>query len=147
MDTLSYKTVSVNKENADKKWMVVDAEGQRLGRLCTEIARLLRGKHKVNFTPHADCGDYVVVINAEKVVVTGRKEENKTYYWHTNHVGGIKSRTVEAKRETDPAFLITNAVRGMLPKGRLGRAMMKKLHVYTGTEHAHDGQAPEPLEI
>ena len=87
------------------------------------------------------------MINAEKVAVTGNKEEDKVYYWHTNHPGGINSRTVKAKRETDPAFLITNAVKGMLPKGRLGRAMLKKLHVYTGAEHSHDGQAPQPLEI
>ena len=141
------KTESIREQDVERNWYVVDLDDKVLGRAATRIATILRGKHKPIFTNNVDCGDHVVVINAEKVVVTGRKEENKTYYWHTNHVGGIKSRTVEAKRETDPAFLITNAVRGMLPKGRLGRAMMKKLHVYTGTEHAHDGQAPEPLEI
>jgi large subunit ribosomal protein L13 len=141
------KTESIREQDVVRNWYVVDLDDKVLGRAATRIATILRGKHKPIFTNNVDCGDHVVVINAEKVAVTGRKEENKTYYWHTNHVGGIKSRTVEAKRETDPAFLITNAVRGMLPKGRLGRVMMKKLHVYTGTEHAHDGQAPEPLEI
>jgi large subunit ribosomal protein L13 len=141
------KTESVREIDVQRDWFVVDLDNKVLGRAATRIATVLRGKHKPIFTPNVDCGDHVIVINAEKVAVTGRKEENKVYYWHTNHVGGIKSRTVEAKRETDPAFLITNAVKGMLPKGSLGRAMLKKLHVYTGTEHAHEGQAPQPLEI
>ena len=141
------KTESVREIDVQRDWFVVDLDNKVLGRAATRIATVLRGKHKPIFTPNVDCGDHVIVINAEKVAVTGRKEENKRYYWHTNHVGGIKSRNVEAKRETDPAFLITNAVKGMLPKGSLGRAMLKKLHVYTGTEHAHDGQAPQPLEI
>ena len=141
------KTESIREQDVERNWYVVDLNDKVLGRAATRIATILRGKHKPFFTPNVDCGDHVVVINAEKVALTGNKEENKVYYWHTNHVGGIKSRTVEAKRETDPAFLITNAVKGMLPKGRLGRAMLKKLHVYTGTEHSHDGQAPQPLEI
>ena len=141
------KTYSARANDVHHDWLVVDAENMTLGRLATEIAHRLRGKHKPFFTPNVDCGDHVVVINAEKVAVTGNKEEDKVYYWHTNHPGGINSRTVKAKRETDPAFLITNAVKGMLPKGRLGRAILKKLHVYTGAEHSHDGQAPQPLEI
>ena len=141
------KTESIREQDVERNWYVVDLDDKVLGRAATRIATILRGKHKPFFTPNVDCGDHVVVINAEKVALTGNKEENKVYFWHTNHVGGIKSRTAEEKRETDPAFLITNAVKGMLPKGRLGRAMLKKLHVYTGTEHSHDGQAPQPLEI
>jgi large subunit ribosomal protein L13 len=141
------KTESVREIDVQREWFVVDLDDKVLGRAATRIATILRGKHKPIFTPNVDCGDHVIVINAEKVAVTGRKEENKVYFWHTNYVGGIKSRNVEAKRKTDPAFLITNAVKGMLPKGPLGRVMLKKLHVYTGTEHAHDGQAPKPLEI
>ena len=141
------KTASIREQDVERNWYVVDLDNKVLGRAATRIATVLRGKHKPFFTPNVDCGDHVVVINAEKVAVTGNKEEDKVYYWHTNHPGGINSRTVKAKRETDPAFLITNAVKGMLPKGRLGRAMLKKLHVYTGAEHSHDGQAPQPLEI
>jgi large subunit ribosomal protein L13 len=142
VDTLSYKTVSVNKENADKKWMVVDAEGQRLGRLCTEIARLLRGKHKVNFTPHADCGDYVVVINAEKVELTGNKWEDKEYIRFSGYPGGQYRRTAREVLERMPERLVENAVRGMLPKNRLGRAIYKNMHVYVGAEHNHEAQQP-----
>ena len=142
VDTLSYKTVSINKENADKKWMVVDAEGQRLGRLCTEIARLLRGKHKVNFTPHADCGDYVVVINAEKVELTGNKWEDKEYIRYSGYPGGQFRRTAREVRDRMPERLVENAVRGMLPKNRLGRAIFKNMHVYVGAEHNHEAQQP-----
>ena len=141
------KTESIREEDVQRDWFVVDVDDKVLGRAATRIASILRGKHKPIFTPHVDCGDHVIVINAEKVAVTGRKEENKLYYWHTNWVGGIKHRTVEEKRATDPAFLITNAVKGMLPKNRLGRAMLKKLHVYVGGEHTHEGQAPQSLEI
>ena len=132
MDTLSYKTVSVNKENADKKWLLVDAEGQRLGRLCSEIARLLRGKHKVNFTPHADCGDYVIVINAEKVELTGNKWEDKEYIRFSGYPGGQYLRNAQEVRDRMPERLVENAVRGMLPKNRLGRAIFKNMHVYVG---------------
>ena len=141
------KTESVREQDIQRDWYVVDLDNRVLGRAATRIATILRGKHKPTFTPHVDCGDHVIIINAEKVAVTGRKEEDKVYHWHTNHVGGIKSRTLAAKRESDPNFIITNAVKGMLPKGRLGRAMLKKLHVYTGPEHAHEAQAPKPLEI
>lgn len=142
VDTLSYKTVSVNKENADKKWLLVDAEGQRLGRLCSEIARLLRGKHKVNFTPHADCGDYVIVINAEKVELTGNKWEDKEYIRFSGYPGGQYRRTAQEVRERTPERLVENAVRGMLPKNRLGRAIFKNMHVYVGAEHKHEAQTP-----
>ena len=142
MDTLSYKTVSVNKENADKKWLLVDAEGQRLGRLCSEIARLLRGKHKVNFTPHADCGDYVIVINAEKVELTGNKWEDKEYIRFSGYPGGQYRRTAQYVRDRMPERLVENAVRGMLPKNRLGRAIFKNMHVYVGAEHKHEAQQP-----
>jgi len=142
VDTLSYKTVSVNKENADKKWLLVDAEGQRLGRLCTEIARLLRGKHKVNFTPHADCGDYVIVINAEKVELTGNKWEDKEYIRFSGYPGGQYRRTAKEVRDRTPERLVENAVRGMLPKNRLGRAIYKNLHVVVGADHKHEAQQP-----
>jgi large subunit ribosomal protein L13 len=141
------KTESMREEDIQREWFVVDIENKVLGRAATRIATLLRGKHKPQFTPHIDCGDHVIVVNAAKVALTGSKEEGKTYYWHTGWVGSIKHASVATKRERDPAFLITNAVKGMLPKGRLGRRLLKKLHVYTGTEHAHDGQAPKPLEI
>ena len=142
VDTLSYKTISVNKENADKKWLLVDAEGQRLGRLCSEIARLLRGKHKVNFTPHADCGDYVIVINAEKVELTGNKWEDKEYIRFSGYPGGQYRRTAQEVRDRMPERLVENAVRGMLPKNRLGRAIFKNMHVYVGAEHKHEAQQP-----
>ena len=142
VDTLSYKTVSVNKENADKKWLLVDAEGQRLGRLCSEIARLLRGKHKVNFTPHADCGDFVIVINAEKVELTGNKWDDKEYIRYSGYPGGQYRRTAKEVLERTPERLVENAVRGMLPKNRLGRAIYKNLHVVVGAEHTHQAQQP-----
>ena len=142
VDTLSYKTVSVNKENADKKWLLVDAEGQRLGRLCSEIARLLRGKHKVNFTPHADCGDYVVVINAEKVELTGNKWEDKEYIRFSGYPGGQYRRTAKDVLGRTPERIVEHAVRGMLPKNRLGRAIYKNMHVYVGPDHKQDAQQP-----
>ena len=116
MDTLSYKTRSINKENADKKWWLVDAEGQTLGRLSTQIATLLRGKHKPNFTPHADCGDYVVVVNAEKIVLTGNKMETKEYIRHTGYPGGQRVRTAAEQLSRKPHALVEDAVRGMLPR-------------------------------
>ena len=145
MDTLSYKTRSINKENADKKWWLVDAEGQTLGRLSTQIATLLRGKHKTNFTPHADCGDYVVVVNAEKVVLTGNKMETKTYMRYTGYPGGQRERTASEQLKRKPFALVEEAVRGMLPKNRLARQVIKKLRVYAGTEHPHVGQNPQPF--
>ena len=147
MDTLSYKTRSINKENADKKWLLVDAEGQTLGRLASEIAKRLRGKYKPNFTPHADCGDFVIVVNAEKIKVTGNKLEDKMYYRHTGYIGNLKSINLGKLLDQHPERVIQNAVKGMLPKNPLGRAMFRKLHVYAGSEHPHEAQQPTPLEL
>ncbi len=147
MDTLSYKTVSVNKANADKKWFVVDAEGQTLGRLASRIAIVLRGKHKVNFTPHDDCGDYVIVINADKVTLSGSKWTEKQYIRHTGYPGGQRVTTAEELLNKHPERLVEKAVKGMLPKNRLGRAIYKNMKVYTGTEHDHEAQKPEVLDL
>ncbi|MBK1735618.1 50S ribosomal protein L13 [Halorhodospira abdelmalekii] len=141
------KTYSAKPAEVQRDWYLVDATDKTLGRLASEIAFRLRGKHKPVFTPHVDTGDYIVVINAEKVRVTGRKERDKHYYWHTGYPGGIKSRTVSEVREQHPERLIESAVRGMLPKNPLGRAMFKKLKVYVGGEHRHQAQQPQPLEI
>ncbi len=145
VDTLSYKTLSVNKENADKKWLLVDAEGQTLGRLASEVAKRLRGKHKTNFTPHADCGDYVIVVNAEKVVMTGTKMQTKEYQWFTGYPGGQRTRSAQEMLNRKPHALVEEAVRGMLPKNRLGREMFRNLHVFVGPDHKHEAQQPETL--
>jgi large subunit ribosomal protein L13 len=131
----------------ESQWHVVDATGQILGRLATEVARRLRGKHKAVFTPHLDTGDHVVVVNAAKVVLSGRKEGTKTYYWHTRYPGGLKSRTFAQLRAEKPERVIEKAVRGMLPKNRLGRKLATKLRVYAGPDHPHAAQAPQPLTI
>jgi large subunit ribosomal protein L13 len=141
------KTLSAKPETAEHGWYVVDADGQVLGRLATELARRLRGKHKAQFTPHVDTGDYLVVLNAEKVRVTGRKRRDKTYYHHTGYVGHMKSITFDKQVDKDARQVIEHAVRGMLPKGPLGRAMIKKLKVYNGAEHPHSAQQPEELRI
>ncbi|MEO0404901.1 MAG: 50S ribosomal protein L13, partial [Bacteroidota bacterium] len=141
-DTLSYKTVSANKENADKKWWIVDAEGQALGRLASNVASLLRGKHKPNFTPHADCGDYVVVINAEKVTLSGQKWSDKKYIRHTGYPGGQRVATAEEVHAKNPCALVEKSVRGMLPKNKLGRAIFKNMHVYADAEHGQEAQQP-----
>ncbi len=143
MDTLSYKTISVNKENANKQWLVIDAEGQRLGRVCSEIAKLLRGKHKVNFTPHADCGDYVIVVNAEKVALSGNKWDDKQYIRYSGYPGGQRSRTAREVMDRTPTRLVEHAVRGMLPKNSLGRAIYRNLHVNIGPDHDHAAQKPK----
>ena len=145
MDTLSYKTRSINKENADKKWWLVDAEGQTLGRLSSQIATLLRGKHKTNFTPHADCGDYVVVINARDVRLTGNKAEQKQYFRHSGYMGGERFIPFKTMIERYPERVIEKAVKGMLPKNKLGRHMLKKLKVYAGADHPHAAQQPKPF--
>lgn len=142
VDTLSYKTVSVNKENANKQWLVVDVEGQRLGRVCSEIAKLLRGKHKVNFTPHADCGDYVIVINAEKISLSGNKWEDKQYIRYSGYPGGQRSRTAREVMDRTPSRMVEHAVKGMLPKNTLGRAIYRNLHVNVGPNHEHEAQKP-----
>lgn len=128
-----------------RKWYVVDAEGQVLGRLASRVATILRGKHKPEFAPHLDVGDHVVVVNAEKVQLTGRKLKTKTYRWHTGYIGGLRQVTAERMLETHPERVIEWAVQGMLPKGRLGRAMAGKLRVYRGSAHPHQSQKPEPL--
>ena len=141
------KTVSLRKEDVERSWWVVDANGKTLGRLATEIARRLRGKHKPEYTPHVDTGDYVVVVNAEKIGLTGDKENKKIYWRHTGYPGGIKGISAGKLRATHPERMIEKAVKGMLPRNPLGRAMYRKLKVYAGTDHPHGGQAPKELEI
>jgi len=147
MNTLSYKTVSVSKENANKQWFVVDAEGQILGRLASEIAKILRGKHKPSFTPHSDCGDYVIVINAEKIALTGKKMETKYYVRHTGYPGGQRMRPIKEQLERKPIAVIEHAVKGMLPKTKLGAELFRNLHVYAGAEHKHEAQQPQELKF
>ena len=147
MDTLSYKTVSASKETADKKWLLVDAEGETLGRLASKVAQLIRGKHKPNFTPHADCGDNVVVINAEKVKLTGNKWSEKQYIRHTGYPGGQRSLTAEELREKRPMRLVEMAVKGMLPKNKLGSQLYKNLNVFVGPDHTHEAQKPEKFNL
>jgi len=141
------KTFSAKPETVKRDWFVIDAEDKVLGRLATEIARRLRGKHKAEYTPHVDTGDYIVVVNAEKVVVTGNKFENKIYHHHTGYPGGLKSVTFEKLQATKPEMIIEKAVKGMLPKNPLGRDMFRKLKVYAGSEHNHAAQQPKALEI
>lgn len=141
------KTESTKVADVNRKWFLVDAEGKTLGRISTEIAKILRGKHRPTFTPHMDAGDFVVVINAEKVVVTGKKEDNKRYYRHSGWVGGIRSTTVRELREQKPTEIIKKAVWGMIPKGPLGRKVYSKLKVYAGTEHPHEAQQPEAISF
>lgn len=131
----------------ERKWYVVDAEGKTLGRLASEVANVLRGKNKPTYTPHIDTGDYVIVVNAEKIQVTGKKLDQKIYYHHSEYVGGMKEATLREMMQKKPEFAITHAVKGMLPKGPLGRQMLKKLHVYAGPEHNHAAQKPETLDI
>lgn len=147
MNTLSYKTISANKETVNKEWVIIDAEGTALGRLATVVAATLRGKHKTNFTPHVDCGDNVVIINAEKVTLSGNKWSDKEYVRHTGYPGGQRVTTAEEMLKKHPIRLIEHAVRGMLPKSRLGRAIYKNMHIYTGVSHPHEAQKPKKLEI
>lgn len=141
------KTFSAKPAQVKRDWYVIDANGKTLGRMATEIARRLRGKHKPEFTPHVDTGDYIVVVNAEKVHVTGKKTTDKMYHHHTGYPGGIKSVSFEKLSKQAPERIIQIAVKGMLPKNPLGRAMFKKLKIYAGPEHAHAAQQPKPLEI
>ena len=141
------KTQSAKQENVDRNWYVVDAEGKTLGRLASEIASRLRGKHKAEYTPHVDTGDYIIVINAEKVAVTGNKAKNKVYYRHSEFPGGLKSITFEKLIDRKPEMALELAVKGMLPRGPLGRAMYRKLKVYAGAEHNHVAQQPQVLDI
>lgn len=141
------KTFIAKASDVTHEWWVVDAEGQTLGRLATRIATILRGKHKPIYTPHIDCGDYVVVINAEKIHVTGDKLDSKVYYRHSGYPGGLKERTLREQLDRFPERPIEAAVKGMLPKTKLGRQMLKKLRVYAGPEHPHQGQSPHVLEL
>jgi len=131
----------------ERKWYVVDAEGKTLGRLATEVASLLRGKHKPTFTPHMDTGDHVIIVNAEKINLTGNKWNDKIYYHHTGYLGGIKQRTAQEMKEKQPQKMLEIAIKGMLPKGPLGRQMYRKLHVYAGPEHPHQAQQPQTYEL
>ena len=141
------KTFSAKPETVKRDWFVVDADGKTLGRLATEIARRLRGKHKAEYTPHVDTGDYIVVVNAEKVRVTGNKASDKMYYNHSGYIGGLKSISFEKLIDKKPELVIERAVKGMLPKNPLGRAMFRKLKVYAGSEHKHTAQQPQVLDI
>ncbi len=147
MNTLSYKTVSVNKENADKKWYVVDAEGQILGRFASEDAMILRVKRKPCYTPHSDCGDNVIIINAEKIQLTGNKMNDKYYVRYTGFPGGQRVRSVKEQLNRKPAAVLEHAIKGMLPKTKLGSAIYKNLYVYAGPEHPHEAQKPTELKI
>lgn len=141
------KTFSAKPAEVKRDWYVIDAEGKALGRLSSEIARRLRGKHKAEYTPHVDTGDYIIVVNAEKVRVTGNKEQDKIYYKHTGYIGNMKSTSLGKMRQTHPERIIQIAVKGMLPKNPLGRAMFQKLKVYPGATHNHQAQQPKVLEI
>ena len=147
MNTLSYKTISANKETVNKEWLLVDAKDETLGRLASKVAKLIRGKHKVNYTPHVDCGDNVVVINAEKIQFTGNKWRGKIYTRHTGYPGGQRYTTAEEMLAKKPEAIIEKAVRGMLPKNRLGRALFNNLYVYTGTEHNQEAQKPKEIKL
>jgi len=141
------RTFSPKPADVDRRWHVVDAEGIPLGRLSSQVAQLLMGKHKPTYAPHMDMGDFVIVLNAEKTVLTGRKEEQKIYYRHSGRPGSLKQETAGERRARRPALLVEDAVRRMLPKNRLGRAMYRKLKVYAGTQHPHEAQQPQPFDV
>ena len=147
MNTLSYKTVSANKNTVTKEWIVVDAEGEILGRLASEIAKVIRGKHKPSFTPHVDCGDNVIVINAEKINLTGNKMDDKTYIRHTGYPGGQRSLTAKVLQAKNPAILVEKAVKGMLPKNKLGAELFRNLNVNVGSAHKHEAQQPKTVNL
>ncbi|RXG22380.1 LSU ribosomal protein L13P [Leeuwenhoekiella marinoflava DSM 3653] len=147
VDTLSYKTVSANKNTVNKEWVVIDAEGQTLGRMSTIVAKFLRGKYKPNYTPHVDCGDNVIVINASKINLTGKKWDSKSYIRHTGYPGGQRSLTAKELYGKDPARLVENAVKGMLPKNKLGSAIYRNLKVYAGADHGQEAQKPKAINI
>lgn len=141
------KTYMANNQTVERRWFVVDAAGKTLGRLSTEVATLLRGKHKPTFTPHVDCGDNVIVINAKEIELTGNKWDQKKYYRHSQYPGGLKETTARVMNKTHPERMVEFAVKGMLPKGRLGRQIYKKLYVYAGNEHPHQAQQPTLYEL
>ena len=147
MNTLSYKTVSDNAASVEKNWLVVDAEGQTLGRLASKVALLIRGKRKPNYTPHVDCGDNVIIVNAEKVVLSGNKMTDKTYIWHTGYPGGQRTTNPEQIMAKFPERIVEKAVKGMLPKNRLGAELFRNLHVYVGPEHKNEAQKPTVINI
>ncbi|MEP3207847.1 MAG: 50S ribosomal protein L13 [Maribacter sp.] len=147
MDTLSYKTISANRKTVDKQWLLVDAEGQALGRLASKVAKLLRGKHKPNYTPHVDCGDNIVVINAEKVTLSGNKWDDKTYSRYTGYPGGQRYTTAKELLEKNPGRIVEKAVKGMLPKNRLGADLFRNLKVYVGSEHDQEAQKPTAINL
>ncbi len=147
MDTLSYKTVSANVNTVNKEWLLIDAENEILGRLASNVAKLLRGKHKPNFTPHVDCGDNVVIINAEKVVLTGNKVNAKEYIRHTGYPGGQRSKTARQLLDTKPEMLVEKAIKGMLPKNKLGAELYRNLYVYVGSEHKQEAQKPTKINL
>ena len=147
MDTLSYKTLSANKETAKKDWFVVDAEGQNLGRMASKIAKVLRGKYKTNFTPHADCGDYVIVINAGRIVMTGNKMEDRRIFSHTGYPGGQKRISPAEMLKKDETSVVKHAIKGMLPKNKLGAAILKNCYIYSGSEHDQVAQKPKSLNL
>ncbi len=147
MDALSYKTISANKATVNKDWIVVDAENMILGRFSSEIAKRIRGKHKTNYTPHVDCGDNVIVINAEKVRLTGKKFAEKEYIHYTGYPGGQRFASPKMLMDKNPALVIEKAVRGMIPRTKLGDAIIKNLHVYGGSEHPHAAQQPKAVKL
>jgi len=147
VNTLSYKTVSANKETANKEWVLVDADGHSLGRLASKVAMLIRGKYKPNFTPHVDCGDNVIVINAEKIILTGKKWTDKSYIRHTGYPGGQRSLSATELFQKDPTRLVEKAVKGMLPKNKLGSALFRNLYVYVGTDYKQEAQTPKVINI
>ena len=147
MDTLSYKTLSANKETANKQWWIVDVEGEILGRMASKVAKVLRGKHKTNFTPHADCGDNVVVINADKIKLTGDKWSQKEYISHSGYPGGQKIITADKLHKKNNIKLVENAVKGMLPKNKLGAELFRNLKVFPQTEHNHEAQKPKLIDL
>ncbi|WP_294080624.1 50S ribosomal protein L13 [Proteiniphilum sp. UBA5384] len=147
MDTLSYKTISVNKETAQKEWVEIDATGQSLGRLCSKVAKLLRGKYKASFTPHVDCGDNVIILNADKVMLTGNKWTDRTYLRYSGYPGGQREFTPADLMAKGPDRLFRKVVKGMLPKNKLGDAIIKNMYVYAGNEHPHQAQKPKKLDI
>ena len=147
MDTLSYRTVSANKETVNKEWVLIDAEGQVLGRMASIAAKFLRGKNKPNFTPHVDCGDNVIIINADKFKLTGNKRDQKEYIRHSGYPGGQRTRSVDDMLKIDPRSVVENAIKGMLPKSRLGSEMFRNLFVYAGSDHPHEAQKPKKIDL
>jgi large subunit ribosomal protein L13 len=147
VDTLSYKTISANKATVNKEWVVIDASGQTLGRMASKVAKLLRGKYKPSYTPHVDCGDNVIIINADKVVLTGNKWNDRVYLRYTGYPGGQREATPATIMEKGADRLVQKVVKGMLPKNRLGAALLKNLHVYAGNGHNHEAQQPKTIDI